>query len=274
MEGGRQYNIMDSYESSDNALMDSFKAAALKVTTLYKDSLVQNRKAYASGYQQALQDLYEFISAQPENGFIPVQDVLAFARQKNNQLTSEMNGHADSTTSNNNNTTTAAAATTTTTTTNGNNTSQNQTTAINQLNSNHSFHHHGSRLVSQAEENAKLAMQNNPFQIDPHSQFTFTHDVPALQSFRSMDGLWDQATTTMTNEGFKRRMLPAELSFMGRPLNVESAAINNGWHEPPFKRGRLRREEQQLQLQIQQQQLQQQQQQLQLLQQQQQPPHL
>ncbi|KAI9305247.1 hypothetical protein BJ944DRAFT_142278, partial [Cunninghamella echinulata] len=46
-------------------LMDSFKAAALKVTTLYKDSLVQNRKAYASGYQQALQDLYEFISSHP-----------------------------------------------------------------------------------------------------------------------------------------------------------------------------------------------------------------
>ncbi|KAI8077864.1 uncharacterized protein BX664DRAFT_343697 [Halteromyces radiatus] len=97
-------SLLDSYESSENALMDSFKAAALKVTTLYKDSLVQNRKAYASGYQQALQDLYEFISSHPsttvsqqdsfvtptEHGFLPVQDLLAYARQRNNQLASDM----------------------------------------------------------------------------------------------------------------------------------------------------------------------------------------
>ncbi|CAO3703390.1 unnamed protein product [Rhizopus stolonifer] len=67
--------ILDSYESTENALMDSFKAAALKVTTLYKDSLVQNRKAYAAGYQQALQDLYEFISRHPEQGYIPVEQI-------------------------------------------------------------------------------------------------------------------------------------------------------------------------------------------------------
>ncbi|KAL0074669.1 hypothetical protein J3Q64DRAFT_1704328 [Phycomyces blakesleeanus] len=99
-------SILDSYESTDNALIDSFKAAALKVTTLYKDSLVQNRKAYAAGYQQALQDLYGFISSHPsttvsqqgdpytghpvERGFLPVQDLLEFARERNTQLTSEM----------------------------------------------------------------------------------------------------------------------------------------------------------------------------------------
>ncbi|SAL95299.1 hypothetical protein [Absidia glauca] len=100
----RPHSLLDSYESSENALMDSFKAAALKVTTLYKDSLVQNRKAYASGYQQALQDLYEFISSHPcttmsqqesfatpmEQGFLPVQDLLTYARQRNDQLASDM----------------------------------------------------------------------------------------------------------------------------------------------------------------------------------------
>lgn len=203
-------NILDSYESTENALMDSFKAAALKVTTLYKDSLVQNRKAYAAGYQQALQDLYEFISTQPENGYIPVQDLLSFARQKNTQLTLEMGGHVP--------------------------TSHTTTTTTRQI------------PVHVDEHSHKVAPMNNPFQIDPQSQFTFTHDVPF--------GLWDQATTTMANEG-KRRIVPnAEVSFMGRSMNMD-----NG-HEPPFKRVRSRRDEQ-LQLQLQQQQQQHQQQQLQ-----------
>ncbi|CAO3590097.1 unnamed protein product [Absidia cylindrospora] len=97
-------SLLDSYETPENALMDSFKAAALKVTTLYKDSLVQSRQAYTSGYQQALQDLYEFISSHPkttvsqqgaivsptEHGFLPVQDLLSYARQRNDQLTSEI----------------------------------------------------------------------------------------------------------------------------------------------------------------------------------------
>ncbi|ORZ21645.1 hypothetical protein BCR42DRAFT_407994 [Absidia repens] len=102
-------SLSDSYATSENALMDSFKAAALKVTTLYRDSLVQNRKAYASGYQQALQDLYEFISSHPktmvsqqgaivpptEHGSIPVQDLLSYARRRNDQLTSQINGSSD-----------------------------------------------------------------------------------------------------------------------------------------------------------------------------------
>ncbi|KAI7901344.1 uncharacterized protein BX663DRAFT_514169 [Cokeromyces recurvatus] len=217
MEGSQQNNILDSYESTENALMDSFKAAALKVTTLYKDSLVQNRKAFASGYQQALQDLYEFISTQPENGFIPVQDVLAFARQKNNQLTAEMGIPSHTTTSN---------------ATSLNNNMMNPPSRPNN------------------QEQLQKLNTANPFQIDPHSQFTFTHDIP-----RTMDGLWDQAATTAVNDGFKRRMIPNELSFMGRSVNMES------WHEPPFKRGRLRRDEQQLTQQQQQQQQQQQSQQ-------------
>ncbi|GAN04876.1 hypothetical protein MAM1_0075d04342 [Mucor ambiguus] len=239
----QQNNIMDSYESTENALMDSFKAAALKVTTLYKDSLVQNRKSYAAGYQQALQDLYEFISAQPENGYIPVQDVLSFARQKNNQLTCEMGG--SSTASPANNPPTTAAATT--------------QPPVQQIVT------PSSRLQQQQQQqqNDELLQQQqkfvgNPFQIDPHSQFTFTHDIVPLSNGRTVDGVWDQATNnSTTTEGFKRRMMPAEVSFMGRSMSMDA------WHEqqPPLKRGRLRREEQlQLQLQQQQQQLLQQQQ--------------
>ncbi|CEP18054.1 hypothetical protein [Parasitella parasitica] len=237
MEGNQQQNnIMDSFESTENALMDSFKAAALKVTTLYKDSLVQNRKSYAAGYQQALQDLYEFISAQPENGFIPVQDVLCFARQKNNQLTSEMGGSA-----------TVSPPTTATST---------SPPVVQQH-----------RLQQQMDEipQQQKAVTTNPFQIDPYSQFTFTHDIVPLSHSRTMDGVWDQATNISSTEGFKRKLMPTELPFMGRSINLDA------WYDqqPPLKRGRLRREEQ-IQLQLQQQQIQQQQQLMQQQQQQQQ----
>lgn len=90
MEEQKKHPILDSYESTENALMDSFKAAALKATGLYKESLVQNRKAYAAGYQQALQDLYELISTQPESGSLPVEEVLGFTRDKSVQLNFEM----------------------------------------------------------------------------------------------------------------------------------------------------------------------------------------
>ncbi|KAG1461267.1 hypothetical protein G6F56_005765 [Rhizopus delemar] len=183
--------ILDSYESTENALMDSFKAAALKVTTLYKDSLVQNRKAYAAGYQQALQDLYEFISRHPEQGYIPVEQVLDFARTRNSQLNVEMGSYPSN-------------------------------------NTNPSSHNNHS---TQKAEEQKMA--SNPFQIDPQSQFTFTHEMPHM---RPMEGFWEQNNTM---DGHKRRLGPNELMFMGRSMNMDT---NN---EPPYKRNRPRRDEEQ-----------------------------
>lgn len=234
---------MESYESTENALMDSFKAAALKVTTLYKDSLVQNRKAYAAGYQQALQDLYEFISVQPENRLIPVQDVLNFARNKSNQLASQMNGGLSI----------------------NNNNSHNNVTSNNHSSLTTTGNHNTSRSALEEQQQHQKVSQNQAtsntiFQIDPLTQFTFTHEVPTTCNMRNMDDLWHQATTTfVNNEGSKRRLSPSEFNFMGRSLN------SSIWHEPPSKRGKSRREEiQQLQFQQQQQQFQQQQQEQQL----------
>ncbi|KAI8978084.1 hypothetical protein BDB01DRAFT_800729 [Pilobolus umbonatus] len=65
-------------ENEENGLMDSFKATALKVTTLYKDALVQNKKSYHSGYQQALQDIYEW-SMQND---VSASHLIQFLRQK------------------------------------------------------------------------------------------------------------------------------------------------------------------------------------------------
>lgn len=214
MEGSHHENILDSYESTENALMDSFKAAALKVTTLYKDSLVQNRKSYAAGYQQALQDLFEFISTQPESEYIPVENVLSFARQRNNQLTTDHNNNTTHTTTPNN--------------------------------------------IKPTTPEPQL---NKVFSIDPHAQFTFTHDAP-----NTTTNVWDQSSINFIND-FNKRRIP-EVSFMGRTMDL------NGIHEPPFKRRSRREEQLQLQqqqhIQQQQQQIQQQQLQLQQLQQQQQ----
>ncbi|CAO3612147.1 unnamed protein product [Cunninghamella blakesleeana] len=197
--------ILDSYESTENALMDSFKAAALKVTTLYKDSLVQNRKAYASGYQQALQDLYEFISSHPniaisqeetpmEHGYLPVQDVLTYARQRNAQLNSEMglpldhiqqspssstttssssipnNNTNDNTNNNNNNT-----AANTNTTTNNNNTTHidspytNPSSNTNTTTTNNNSNNANNSSTDQGDNNNNNNHSNNNNVIHPNS---------------------------------------------------------------------------------------------------------
>ncbi|KAF7721473.1 hypothetical protein EC973_004652 [Apophysomyces ossiformis] len=275
-------SILDSYESTENALIDSFKAAALKVTTLYKDSLVQNRKAYAAGYQQALQDLYGFITSHPsttisqrndsipmpvERGFLPVEDLLTFARQRNAQLTSEMGCPSEESMVTNH----QAAATTNS---NANaNTAQRLQTGDDFKPSQGAFHSsaggyqtnstpsvpsgfQASSVIPTATPTAAvsgptaaaapLPSPSNPFQIDPNSQFTFTlsHETPHLPpsyANQANSAAWNNDThQDGVVDGFKRRYAPSEFTFMGRPMsnmNVDS------WYEPPFKRGRSRRED-------------------------------
>ncbi|KAK3826392.1 MAG: hypothetical protein J3R72DRAFT_426454 [Linnemannia gamsii] len=52
-------------ETAEQVLLSSFKAAALSVTQLYKDSLKFQRAEHAKGYEAALQDLLAFISTHP-----------------------------------------------------------------------------------------------------------------------------------------------------------------------------------------------------------------
>ncbi|ORZ22648.1 hypothetical protein BCR42DRAFT_488178 [Absidia repens] len=264
----QQSSILDSYESSENALMDSFKAAALKVTTLYKDSLVQNRKAYASGYQQALQDLYEFISSHPcttvshqdtfvsptEHGLLPVQDLLAYARQRNTQLTCDMGVSAsmDSSSPSSAHTSVSpqpqqsySASSSDALSTRSHQQQQQQqgfsdrtqssdletagmVTAISSPNKTPSSQPTSvPGVIGAAVKNAF-----HPFQIDPNTQFTFS--LPPNYHTRG------QPCTTMSmadctpTEGLKRRITPNELSFMGRSLN--SMNIDNNWNEPAMKR--------------------------------------
>ncbi|KAI9287485.1 hypothetical protein BC943DRAFT_274471 [Umbelopsis sp. AD052] len=206
---GDASNILDSYESTENALMDSFKAAALKVTTLYKDSLVQNRKAYAAGYQQALQDLYGFITSHPGQGLVPVEDLLNFARSKNAQLNYEIRGANPS----------------------ANVTPQPTSTE---------FFTSPSPQQQLSTDTPTAKSSFNPFQIDPNTQFTFT--VPSDVSTTNRPNYTDSMSLDnqdVTMDGLKRRFVTPEFTFMGRPFNIN---IDNG-HEPPFKRVRPKRDD-------------------------------
>jgi hypothetical protein len=72
-------------EKDENELMNTFKVAANSLALLYKESHNHSRKSYVSGYQQALQDLWEFISLQQSTGsnsMIPTSEVLSFIQSR------------------------------------------------------------------------------------------------------------------------------------------------------------------------------------------------
>lgn len=107
-------------ETSEQALLASFKAAALSVTQLYKDSQKHQRAEYAKGYETGLQDILSFISSHPDvlakqdqgqtedeirhNTTISVDDMVTFAssaRWRNQQQqpgrTNDVGGNQDAT---------------------------------------------------------------------------------------------------------------------------------------------------------------------------------
>ncbi|KAI9496342.1 hypothetical protein BDB00DRAFT_810025 [Zychaea mexicana] len=230
-------SILSSYESTEHALLDSFKTAANKVTALYRDSLTQNRRAFGAGYQQAFQDLYGFLSthANDERDTMPVEDILSFLRQKSAQLAEEL-GESP--------VTVPRAQTTATTTT-----TQTTTTTSNQQD-------HG-ELLKQQQIHTEAQQQQHPifstqiipstpagFQIDPNTQFTFTPPAATgtvpLPRYGGLS-TWGSDTYQHENHGdaMKRRYGGSDLTFMGRPLsnmNVDSM-------EPSLKRGRTKRED-------------------------------
>lgn len=253
--------ILDSYESTEHALMDSFKAAAVRVTTLYKDALAQNRKAYAAGYQQALQDLYEFITSHPNaamlqrtNGgieqqasrtYLPAEDLLEFARQRNAQLMSEFGQPADEATAAQNDATRRQEEheqhghkmgqqgfATQQPTQNTVDSAAEATTASQAT---------PAGMASFTNQQAAIKPAFNPFQIDPDTQFTFTASPDAALS-RSGIPSWGNGVYEHENVGdsLKRRHNPVDTTFMGRPLN--NMHVDN-WNEPPFKRGKSKRDE-------------------------------
>jgi hypothetical protein len=79
----------DKLAHSEGELMDSFKLAANSVALLYRSGINQSKKSYAAGYEQALQDVWEFLSATPDMT-TPIHraDLLSFL-QRQHQLQQE-----------------------------------------------------------------------------------------------------------------------------------------------------------------------------------------
>ncbi|KAI9259605.1 hypothetical protein BDA99DRAFT_513672 [Phascolomyces articulosus] len=236
-------SILNSYESTEHALLDSFKAAANKVTALYKDSLTQNRRAFGAGYQQAFQDLYGFLSthAHSERDSVPVEDILCFLRQKNAQLVEELGGESSTTTvpptppvtANNTNTTAANQSS------QSQQQQQQQTLDIGEM----------KQQINEAQQQQMFSTQIIPstpagFQIDPNTQFTFTPPTNTLLPRYGSGGLttWGNDIYHLENHGdaVKRRHGGSDFSFMGRSLsnmNVDTM------EQPLLKRGKSSKRE-------------------------------
>ena len=72
-------------KNSESQLMDAFKSAANSVALLYKESLQQSRGSFNTGYNQALQDIWEYISqdmSEPLNR----TELVAFLQEKHSQI--------------------------------------------------------------------------------------------------------------------------------------------------------------------------------------------
>ncbi|KAF9040004.1 hypothetical protein BJ165DRAFT_1316181, partial [Panaeolus papilionaceus] len=54
-------SLPNSQLNAENKLTNDFKAAALSITTLYRSSKKNAKRAYNAGYAAACQDLLEFI---------------------------------------------------------------------------------------------------------------------------------------------------------------------------------------------------------------------
>ncbi|RUS23563.1 hypothetical protein BC938DRAFT_474952 [Jimgerdemannia flammicorona] len=256
------YPLLDSYESSEHALMASFKAAAFSVTQLYKDSLRQNRRAYAAGYEQCLQDLYGFLTSHPatlvssDQSAIPVQDLLNFARSKNAQLQSEAHKNNDQDVSSAPQPA-AGPPPSAVQTLPGMSPPQRPAPQQQQQQqhqpshkpptptTHHQFGHTQLAFNHQQQQHQQQQQQQPGFPalFNPDiAQFTFSFPtVPqALPGADDLGGLGQQQPNGGENP-FKRRYTapPTEFMFLGRSMNTEQYGNN---YEPPCKR-RARREE-------------------------------
>ncbi|KAI9319241.1 hypothetical protein BX666DRAFT_1924284 [Dichotomocladium elegans] len=252
MDYSQPRSILDSYESTEHVLLDSFKAAAVRVTNLYKDAMAQNRKAFGAGYQQALQDMFEFINTHDggmmgipsQSGVVAVDDLVGFAREKSAQLALELGSSEN-----------AAAAAAAAVSSSSSSTSASALTGEQDHNANAvaaaaalpmtktaSERHNDERGQGQESiashhrspiPSSTTTVDKNPFHIDPAAQFTFSAP-PCLPRYS-----WTPSTTAwpgstqLEMDSLKRRH--AELTFMGRPLNNMDV---DGSGEPAYKRGK------------------------------------
>ena len=73
---------------------NSFKVAANSLAHLYKESIIQSKKSYQAGYEQGLQDVWEFVSLRnPTNdGEINVSELVEYLKLKHAQSQNDLGG--------------------------------------------------------------------------------------------------------------------------------------------------------------------------------------
>ena len=76
---------------------NSFKVAANSLALLYKESVIQSKQSYQAGYEQGLQDVWEFISLRNTtgDGQIHVSELVEYLKLKHSQSQNESAGKRD-----------------------------------------------------------------------------------------------------------------------------------------------------------------------------------
>jgi hypothetical protein len=81
-------------KEGDGDMMNTFRVAANSLALLYKESVNQSRRSYSSGYEQALQDIWEFISLRNSGNMqshISIPEILEFIQSKHSESKDAVN---------------------------------------------------------------------------------------------------------------------------------------------------------------------------------------
>ncbi|KAG0331430.1 hypothetical protein BG000_010923 [Podila horticola] len=255
-------------ESTEQVLLASFKAAALSVTQLYKDSLKHQRAEQAKGYEAALQDFLAFISNHPlvqekksqglsedeirQTTSLTIDDIVSFIRNAHSSSRSNFKRklkrrlkpklkpkqklrHTNNCFSNNNNNISRA---------NNNNRSSNNSSNNKNKNSN-----------SSSSNKQAFPPHTASAPLFPSDAFTFSApifhaglDQAALQGIFPAGpegGIGQQMVDSLKRryalQDFNlaaSRMAAANATRLSNPMNLDVFGFHDG--QPPFKRGRRR----------------------------------
>lgn len=240
---------MDS--SVESNLSGLFAQSAFSITTLYKEAIKQQKRAYQAGYDQCLQDLWTFVSGVQRQEGVPIAELVAFFSKKHHELQ-------------------AANATDSEPQVQQQQQQQRTQEPSAQLNSPHTPNVHQPAPTHTTNPQTQTLPQADSPHI-PTCAFTFSiptsdaqypadgqnsarafapippHLAPSMQNFQQQQcppATYDGGgTPTQMNQDMssplKRRWLNTgnEVAFMGRSFNWNDPAL-----EPAYKRSRFRRD--------------------------------
>ena len=92
MLASKYFRVIDLPLIFHQLMEPAFKVAANSLAHLYKESVLQSRKSYQSGYEQGLQDIWEFVSLRnpTSDGQISVLELTEYLKLKHTQSQNEI----------------------------------------------------------------------------------------------------------------------------------------------------------------------------------------